>query len=155
MKFKYSVGLILGLGFSVAGFAADDTGTAFTDGAPITANAAGCSLLNEDVRINLSNNVYGAYACNTTSNRIAVATCHPNGMKGTWNVPIMVPDPDWVDPSDGSTAPMIDSGETEEASGGRAYTASSDGGKVIAANSTNCVVTGGSVTAEAAARAGL
>ncbi|WP_341647032.1 hypothetical protein [Thauera sp. SDU_THAU2] len=154
MFIKKTLGILLGIAVSASVMAADDAGTPFTSGEPITNDAAGCSLLREAVRINLSNLVYGAYACNTASNRIAVATCHPNGQKGAWTVTPMIPDPDWVDPNDGSTAPMIP-GQPQQATGGRAYTTSSDGGRVIEANSQNCVVTGGSVTAEAAERAGL
>lgn len=154
MKINKALALLIGASLSSSIFAADNAGTPFTSGEPIQAAAAGCSLLNEAVRINLSNNVYGSYACNTASNRIAIATCHPNGQKGSWSVPTMIADPDWVDPGDGSTAPMI-AGEPETRTGGRTYTASSDGGSIIPTNSTNCVVTGGNVNAEAAARAGL
>lgn len=154
MKANKVLAVLAGMGFSVCAMAADNAGTPFTSGEEILNTAAGCSLLSEAVRINLSNNVYGSYACATASNRIAVATCHPNGQKGTWSVPTLIPDPNWVDPGDGSTAPMV-AGPDQQMTGGRAYTASSDGGTVLPTNSTNCVVTGGNVNAEAAARAGL
>ena len=40
-----------------------------------------CTLLAEDVTVNLSRDVPAAYSCNTGNNVIAFAACHPNGRK--------------------------------------------------------------------------
>lgn len=55
--------------------------------APITVSATtDCTLLSNDIKVSLSKDVAGGYACNTTSNLIAVTTCNPNGKKtGTNN----------------------------------------------------------------------
>ncbi|WP_152480900.1 hypothetical protein [Stutzerimonas frequens] len=154
MNIKNVFALLAGTVFSIGAIAADNTGTPFISGERITNDAAGCSLLAEAVQINLSNGVYGSYACNTASNRIGVATCHPNGQKGAWTVDVLGPDPEWEDPGDGSTAPIIKTGE-EQRTGGRAYVVSTAGGRVNSINSVNCRVTGGDVNAEAATISGL
>jgi hypothetical protein len=50
-------------------------------GGPTTIDTTACALLSEGIIINLSKNVSGGYACNTGTNVIAVAACHPNGKK--------------------------------------------------------------------------
>ena len=40
-----------------------------------------CTLLSEDVTINLSRDVPAGYACNAGTNVITFAACHPNGRK--------------------------------------------------------------------------
>lgn len=40
-----------------------------------------CTLLAEDVTVNLSRDVPAGYTCNTVNNVIAFAACHPNGRK--------------------------------------------------------------------------
>lgn len=52
-----------------------------TSGTAITADAAGCELLAQDVTINLSSNVFGAYSCEKANNAIKVATCHKAGSR--------------------------------------------------------------------------
>ena len=59
--------LVAGLSMTTQVIAAD-AGSAIPSGTAIPATTAGCSLLSEDVTINLSNNVFGAYACNITDN---------------------------------------------------------------------------------------
>ena len=54
------------------------------DLAPATSNSvttATCTLLDEDVSINISKDVYGSVICDATANGIGVATCHIAGLK--------------------------------------------------------------------------
>ena len=52
--------------------------TAIVSGGVITA-ASNCTMLTDDIKINLSDSVLGDYVCNTTTNTISVATCHTAG----------------------------------------------------------------------------
>ena len=56
-------------------------GGALTTGSKIKIEKSACSLLNEDVNINLSKDVTGAYVGDVDANVIRIATCHPNGRK--------------------------------------------------------------------------
>lgn len=55
--------------------------------ATVAASATGCPLLSEGVTLTLSQNVVASYACSSTTNIIALAGCHTNGLKvdGTGN----------------------------------------------------------------------
>ncbi len=155
--------VILGVLFGMAAAGnvmAADAGAVINSGTPIDTTAAtGCSLLSEQVTINLSNGVFGSYACNTVANVIGVAACHPTGRKGDVSVP--------CDPvATAETAPGAGDAYTPPAGcalranpanandgvmtvrGGLAFTASSRGGRVQGASAANCV-TGGNATAEA------
>lgn len=146
---------------------AADAGAPITTGTAIDTTAAtGCSLLSEQVTVNLSTGVFGAYACNTVANVIGVATCHPNGRKGDVAVdcdPVAVA----ADPDNGiagnvppagcamKPAPNVNPNNgTVNVRGGLAYTASSQGGRVGGANAVNCNA-GGNTTAEARTAARL
>ncbi|MDP2244447.1 hypothetical protein [Pseudomonas sp.] len=150
---KVIFGLVAGLAVS-ANVMAADAGAAIPSGTAIdTTVAAGCSLLSEAVVINLSNNVFGAYACNVVDNIIAVATCHPTGRKGPVTVACLT---DATTPVPGCTA-TPDTGDaanagTASVQGGLAYTGSSNGGRVGGTNAATCVA-GGNTIAEAAAAA--
>ncbi|MCV2219319.1 hypothetical protein [Thauera sp. Sel9] len=151
--------LSLALGFGLAGnlMAADNAGTTIA-GAVTTTD---CSLLTEDVRLNLSSAVFGSYACNTTDNVIGIATCHPQGRKGNVTVacdpvdnPAAIPPytaPDGCTVRAGGTGP--NDGEMT-VQGGLAFTASSAGGRVQGEAAQNCT-TGGNTNAEAENAAGL
>lgn len=150
----------------VSGAMAADAGTAISSGVAITPDSGGCSLLSEQVTINLSSGVFGAYACNAVGNVIGVATCHPNGRKGDvaadCNPVAVTADPDngvvGYTPPAGCTVKPAPNTEPTNGSvivrGGLAYTASSQGGRVGGANAANCVA-GGSTVAEAQDAAGL
>lgn len=150
----------------VSGAMAADAGSAISSGTAISADAQGCSLLSEQVTINLSSGVFGAYACNVVGNVIGVATCHPNGRKGDvaadCNPVPVVADPDagivGYTPPAGCTvkpAPNTDpTNGTVTVRGGLAYTASSRGGRVGGDNAANCIA-GGSTVTEAQGAAGL
>ncbi|WP_417791991.1 hypothetical protein [Stutzerimonas xanthomarina] len=149
---KVIFALVAGLTMSTQVFAAD-AGSVIPSGTAIATTTAGCSLLSEDVTINLSNNVFGAYACNVTDNIIGVATCHPTGRKG--NVTVAC-DPTAANAPTGctatsSTAPTVG---TASVQGGLAFTASSQGGRVSGTAAANCVA-GGSTVPEAQAAAEL
>lgn len=154
---KVFFSLIAGVTIS-ANVLAADAGAAITSGASIDTTAGnGCSLLSEDVTINLSNSVFGAYACNTVDNVIGVATCHPTGRKGNVSVPC---DPTAAQGATGfvagctATAGAAANVGTATVQGGLAFTASSQGGRVTGAEAANCV-TGGNTIAEAQDAAGL
>lgn len=151
--------------FSFGAVAADNAGTAIPDNGLIQAAAAGCSLLTEDVTLNLSNNVFGAYACNTAANIVAIATCHPNGRKGNIAVdcdPVARAESspgagDGYTPPQGCTLKSNNQGPndgTMTVQGGLAFSASSRGGRVQGVSAQNCR-TGGNTTAEAATAANL
>lgn len=146
---------------------AADAGAPIASGTAIdTTAAAGCSLLSEEIRVNLSAGVFGAYACNTVSNVIGVATCHPNGRKGDVAVdcdPVaraadaVAGTAAYVPPAGCVVKPApntIPTNGSLTARGGLAYTASSQGGRVGGANATNCNA-GGNTTPEARRAAGL
>jgi len=154
---KVIFALVAGIAFSTSALAAD-AGAAITSGTAIDTTAgAGCSLLSEDVTINLSNSVFGAYACNVTDNVIGVATCHPTGRKGNVSVAC---DPTATQGQTGfvagctATAGAAANVGTATVQGGLAFTASSQGGRVTGAEAANCV-TGGNTIAEAQGAAGL
>ena len=65
-------------------------GTAMTGSTTITANA--CSLLQDDLRVQLSTNVVGGYTCDTaTNNAIYLATCHTSGRTASRTSTVSVP----------------------------------------------------------------
>lgn len=154
---KNILALFIAISASSFAMAADNAGTAITG--PVS--TTDCSLLSEQVTLNLSNSVFGAYACNTTANVVAVATCHPTGRKGNVDVscnPVADPaaTPAYVPPA-GCVVRSGGSGPTDgvmQVQGGLAFTASTSGGTVQGVSAAACR-TGGSTTAEAAAAAGL
>lgn len=48
-------------------------------GGTTTVQTNDCSLLQDNLRIQLSSNVVGAYNCDTTNNVIAISACHTSG----------------------------------------------------------------------------
>lgn len=75
-------------------FAANGYATEIKSGTAITADAAGCELLAQEVTINLSSNVFGAYACQKANNVIKVATCHKAGSRKIETIKCAVVDKD-------------------------------------------------------------
>lgn len=76
--------LIIAAGLASFGLSMNASAAAIagTNAGAVTAiTTSNCALLSEDVNINLSANVAAGYACNTGTNIIGVATCHPNGRK--------------------------------------------------------------------------
>lgn len=96
-----------------------------TDGI-ITTQA--CSLLGEQVKLNFSNNVHGAYSCTEATSTIVVAACHKAGSRNTATVQCAnsgdATNPDWNDTSCTSES------DSFEITDYRGYRASSQGGKV-------------------------
>lgn len=145
--------------FSTVALAADDAGTAIPGNGLV--QTGDCSLLTEDVTLNLSQNVFGAYACNTTDSVIAVATCHPTGRKGNILVPCdpvanPAATPAYVPPAGcaiKANPANVNDGEMT-VKGGLTFTANTGGGTVQGTSALNCK-TGGNTTAEAAAASGL
>lgn len=66
--------------------------TALTGGTTVTAN--NCTLLQDDLVIQLSTNVVGAYTCDTagTPQAIYIATCHTSGRTASRTSTVNVPD---------------------------------------------------------------
>lgn len=163
MKKSFFV-LMLAAGFIANVNATDNAGTVISSGTPIPVDNTGCSLLSESVSINTSTGVFGAYACNTTDNIIAVSTCHPNGRKGTVTVSCTVgaagQPADCAQPTgstcvpDATATPAVTCPGTGTVLGGVTNVATTAGGRVGGVAAANCV-TGGSTTAEAATAAEL
>ena len=157
------VALMLAAGFSMSAVAADNVGTTIPGDGRLT--TVDCSLLTEDVTLNLSSNVFGSYACNTAGNIVAVATCHPNGRKGNVAVDCDPVARDETAPGlgDGYTPPngcavkanpQTPNDGTMNVQGGLAFSASSRGGRVQGVAAQNCR-TGGNTNTEAAEAANL
>lgn len=73
--------LLFGLALSPSIFAGTIAANADATARTIAASDDGCALLAEGVVINLSRDVPAGYACNTGTNVISFAACHPNGRK--------------------------------------------------------------------------
>lgn len=106
--------------------------TAISSGTAITTND--CSLLGEQVTLNLSNNVSGSYSCDETASTITVAACHRAGSRKPTNVACAI-----VTPANGNTPAVYNdsscdgtANQTFEITDYRGYVASSQGGSVAA-----------------------
>lgn len=127
--------LIAGLAFLAAMAFANTAfaqAVAITSGGAITGGTTGdCVLLGETVRINLSNNINGAYECDEALNAIRVATCHIAGSRAASTIACAVTDTDelgepiYNDASCDGTA-----GQTFNIVDYRGFIASSRGGTV-------------------------
>lgn len=67
--------------FGLAAIGAAQAGTLLSAANKYSILSGDCSLMNEDVKLALSSNVQGAYACDAASSPtgISVATCHTGG----------------------------------------------------------------------------
>jgi len=65
----------------VAGVSASFTATATEIKSGTAITTTDCTLLGEQVTLNLSNNVSGAYSCDETNSIIKVAACHKAGSR--------------------------------------------------------------------------
>ena len=124
--------IIAGLISASGAFAAANIPT----GGPVTIEA--CPLLSENVTVNLSSNVQGAFSCNVDTGAIKVATCSEGGSrKVTTQACSVTPtptddDPDavtWNDPSCSDSTPTFVTGTQ-----GVGFFATSKGGQVAAKN---------------------
>lgn len=108
-------------------------------GAITTAN---CSMLGNNVVINLSNGVFGAYACNIIGNAMAITTCHDAGSRQSLVVGCGVVD-NGPDGEQGTDDDVYNNGSCPEGDGTagdgqftiadfRGYVASTTGGGVVA-----------------------
>lgn len=125
MKTKVAIAVLAALPL-FASAAAIPSGTAIT--------TAQCTLLGEQVTLNLSNNVSGAYACDETASTITVAACHKAGSRKPTDIPCAV-----VTPANGTTPAVYNDSsctgapnQTFEITDYRGYVASSQGGSVAA-----------------------
>lgn len=127
-QIAYATLIATGLGVSCAAMAA---GTAITD-QPIT--SAQCALLADSVRLHLSNNVHGAWACSDENAKtIKIAACHEWGSRTPTDVPCT---PVGTKP-DGSTLYNFaecaaDPTRSVTIAGPKAFVASSTGGAAAA-----------------------
>lgn len=155
------IAFLVAAGASAGVMAADNAGTSIPANGIVTTTA--CSLLSEDVVLNLSSGVKGSYACNTTLNVVAVAACHPNGRKQGVSVdcdPVarnaQAPGGEYTPPQGCAIkpAPTSDNDGSMIVSGGVTYIASSRGGRVQGVQAIGCT-SSGNVNTEVAAAAGL
>ncbi|WP_324731764.1 hypothetical protein [Pseudomonas paeninsulae] len=161
---KNILALLVAAGISAGVMAADNAGTAIpANGVITTVAAAGCSLLSEDVVLNLSSGVKGSYACNTALNVVAVAACHPNGRKQGVSVdcdPVprdaTAPGGAYVPPQGCAVkaSPTSPNDGSMIVQGGVTYAASSRGGRVQGVQALACTAAG-NVNTEVATAAGL
>ncbi len=158
---KKIIAFLVAAGVSAGVVAADNQGTAIPANGVVATTA--CSLLSEDVVLNLSAGVKGSYACNTANNVVAVAACHPNGRKQGVSVdcdPVAraadAPGGEYTPPQGCAlkTNPTSDNDGTMIVSGGVTYTASSRGGRVQGVQAIGCTASG-NVNTEVATAAGL
>jgi len=87
-----------------------------------------CTLLGEQVKLNLSNNVSGAYSCTEATSTIQVAACHKAGSRNTTTVACA--NSGTADAPDWNNASCADEADTFEITDYRGFRASSLGGKV-------------------------
>ncbi|MCQ4304957.1 hypothetical protein [Stutzerimonas frequens] len=114
-------------------FAANSYAAEIKSGTPITADAAGCELLAQDVTINLSSNVFGAYSCQKANNVIKVATCHKAGSRKIETIKCAVVDKDEDGNSVWNDSSCKDTDSTFESQNfGKAAFATTGGGSVAA-----------------------
>lgn len=111
-------------------------------GTPIT--TTNCTLLGEQVTLNMSNNVSGAYACDETASTITVAACHKAGSRKPTDITCAI-----VTPANGTTPAEYNDdsctgapNQTFEITDYRGYVATSQGGSVAAKDlGGNCTAT--------------
>jgi hypothetical protein len=126
-KINFAVLTVLGLGISSAALAAPTNVSGST-----VITTGDCVLLGEQVTLNLSANVTGAYQCTDADQTIVIGTCHASGSRKPLDVQCTaVPD---TDPAEFEPAgcPDAEPGTKVTISNYRAYTASSRGGSVTA-----------------------
>ncbi|MCF6753712.1 MAG: hypothetical protein OZ926_07025 [Pseudomonas sp.] len=117
----------------ISGLCTSFTATAveIESGTPIT--TTDCSLLGEQVTLNLSNNVSGAYTCDETNSIIKVAACHKAGSRKPTDVLCAVVTPaNGTDPAvyNDSSCQSVGPDQKFEITDYRGYVASSLGGSV-------------------------
>lgn len=135
-KMNLAILVAMGLGFSGVALAAP---TPMSGSSPIT--TTDCVLLKENVNVNLSANVAGAYECTESNTTIKLAMCHATGSRKTRPFPCTILNPQAVS----ENAPAIWSapgcpvgtigvppypGAVEIEASYTGYTASSQGGAV-------------------------
>ncbi len=113
------------MAISATTFAAED----IESGQAIT--GTDCVLLGDNVTLNLSNNVIGAYSCTELTSTIKVATCHSSGSRKAGNVKcVVVGENEEGDPIFNASQCTAAGEDIEQAAAYRAYAASNKGGSV-------------------------
>lgn len=127
---KIITAMVMAAGLGAA-FTASAAGIVIKNGVAITNADTECPLLGDNVTINLSNNVSGAYSCDLALAEIKVATCHKAGSRKASQIACQqvsqdeTGNPIYNDAScDGTT------GQTFEIADFRAFAGSSKGGSV-------------------------
>ncbi|WP_278379757.1 hypothetical protein [Stutzerimonas kunmingensis] len=105
-----------------ASAAAIDSGTAITP--------TNCPLLGDQVVLNLSNNVSGAYNCDEATSVITVAACHKAGSRNPTTVNCTITSAAGVTPVVWNDSSCTQASDTFEIADYRGFTANSQGGKV-------------------------
>ena len=91
---------------------------------------ADCPLLGEQVILNLSSNVNGAYACDEANSLISVAACHRAGSRNPLTVTCAITSAAGVTPVTWNDPSCADATDTFEIADYRGYSANSQGGRV-------------------------
>lgn len=115
-------------------FAGTMMASAFASAAPISSGTAitptNCPLLGDQVVLNLSNNVSGAYNCDEATSVISVAACHKAGSRNPSTVNCTITSATGVDPVVWNGPSCTKAEDTFEIADFRGFTANSQGGKV-------------------------
>lgn len=160
---KNILALMLMASVSFSAVAKDDDAEAIPTNGLIAATTAGCGLLSEDITLNLSSGVLGAYGCNVSDNIISIAACHVNGRKGNVAIDCDPVAREAVGTTSAYTPPsgcakksnaVSDNDGTMTITGGVTYTANTRGGKIQGVEAENCIASG-DTTAEAKEAAAL
>lgn len=106
---------------------------------PMTLTPVMCSLLLDDLRIQLSSGVAGAYNCNVAGSRIAFATCHTSGRVATrTGATVVNPTACNDDPNDTAACATT----TSSASGALVASTSTAGGSMVSTFGGTCDAAG-------------
>lgn len=115
-------------------FAGTMMASAFASAAAITSGTAitqiQCPLLGDQVVLNLSNNVSGAYNCDEANSVIKVAACHKAGSRNPGTANCVITSASNVTPVVWNDSSCSDADDTFEIADFRGFTANSQGGKV-------------------------
>lgn len=120
-KTLVNIALMAVVGFSGSAIAAAN----FVNGTAVTPDD--CPLLAENVTINLSNNVKGAYSCNVASGTIKAATCSEGGSRKATTAPCVFDEATdtWNNAACNESTPNFTTSEL-----GKAFYGSSKGGQI-------------------------
>lgn len=125
------------LGLSMIPALAAAAGTAITGNT--TVNTVACTLLQDDLKLQLSSGVVGAYNCNTTANAIQLSSCHTSGrVTQRTSKTVVNPTACTADPTDTAACAST----TSSASGATVASTTTAGGQMSMSFGGNCDTAG-------------